>query len=106
MIPQPVVVIGAGLAGFRCARHLREQNIDVVVLEAQDVIVGRVRTDRVDGFLLDHRWHPAIEFRRSGRQCGSSTGGMVRFSGRLMVAAEALRYSLSVTLSASPCSGW
>ena len=47
------VVIGAGLAGLRCALRLAQAGRDVVVLEAQDVVGGRQRTDAVDGFLLD-----------------------------------------------------
>ena len=53
MKPKPVIVIGAGLSGLCCARVLLKHDIDVVVLEAQDDIGGRVRTDHVDGFLLD-----------------------------------------------------
>ncbi|MDN4174257.1 NAD(P)/FAD-dependent oxidoreductase [Nocardioides sp. SOB77] len=49
-----VVVVGAGLAGLRCARVLVDAGLDVVVLEATDRVGGRVRTDRVDGFLVDH----------------------------------------------------
>ena len=48
-----VVVIGAGLAGLVAARRLAEAGRDVVVLEASDGVGGRVRTDEVDGFLLD-----------------------------------------------------
>ena len=48
-----VVVIGAGLAGLAAARHLKARGRHVRVLEAADVIGGRVRTDEVDGFLLD-----------------------------------------------------
>ena len=53
MSSKPVVVIGAGLSGLCCARHLLKHNIDVLVLEAQDDVGGRVRTDHVDGFQLD-----------------------------------------------------
>jgi phytoene dehydrogenase-like protein len=49
----PVVVVGAGLAGLACATTLHVAGVDVVVLEASDGVGGRVRTDRVDGFLLD-----------------------------------------------------
>lgn len=48
-----VVVIGAGLAGLRCAALLADAGRDVRVLEASDVVGGRQRTDHVDGFLLD-----------------------------------------------------
>ena len=48
-----VVVVGAGLAGLACARHLQAGGRQVVVLEAEDVVGGRVRTDVIDGMLLD-----------------------------------------------------
>ena len=48
-----VVVVGAGLAGLRCARELGRAGLDVLVLEASDGVGGRVRTDRLDGFRLD-----------------------------------------------------
>jgi phytoene dehydrogenase-like protein len=48
-----VVVVGAGLAGLAAALHLTERGRDVHVLEASDAVGGRMRTDRVDGFLLD-----------------------------------------------------
>ncbi len=53
MKSKPVIVIGAGLSGLCCARLLLKYNIDVLVLDAQDDVGGRVRTDHVDGFLLD-----------------------------------------------------
>jgi phytoene dehydrogenase-like protein len=48
-----VVIVGAGLAGLSAARTLQRAGRDVVVLEASDGAGGRVRTDVVDGFLLD-----------------------------------------------------
>ncbi len=48
-----VVVVGAGLAGLACARHLSRHDVEVLVLEAADAVGGRVRTDVVDGMLLD-----------------------------------------------------
>lgn len=49
----PVVIIGAGVAGLCCARHLQQLQIPFVILEAGDGVGGRVRTDRLEGFLLD-----------------------------------------------------
>jgi hypothetical protein len=48
-----VIVVGAGLAGLSCATHLTRAGVDVVVQEASDTVGGRVRTDVVDGVLLD-----------------------------------------------------
>ncbi len=48
-----VVIVGAGLAGLAAARTLTKAGRTVAVLEASDGIGGRVRTDEVDGFLLD-----------------------------------------------------
>jgi glycine/D-amino acid oxidase-like deaminating enzyme len=48
-----VVVVGAGLAGLSCARHLTARGLRVLLLEADDAVGGRVRTDHVAGFTLD-----------------------------------------------------
>ena len=47
------IVVGAGVAGLACARRLASEGMDVVVLEGSDGVGGRVRTDEVEGFLLD-----------------------------------------------------
>jgi phytoene dehydrogenase-like protein len=47
------VVVGAGLAGLNAARTLRNAGLKPIVVEASDGVGGRVRTDKVDGFLLD-----------------------------------------------------
>ncbi|KAK9837989.1 hypothetical protein WJX74_009129 [Apatococcus lobatus] len=48
-----VTIIGAGMAGLSCAHQLQKARIPFRVLEASDGVGGRVRTDKVDGFLLD-----------------------------------------------------
>ncbi len=48
-----VAIIGAGLAGLRCAGLLERAGLDVLLLEAADAPGGRMRTDVVDGFRLD-----------------------------------------------------
>ncbi len=48
-----VIIIGGGIAGLVCARRLCESGLQCRLFEASDEIGGRVRTDHVDGFLLD-----------------------------------------------------
>ena len=50
---EPVVIVGAGLAGLSCAVALHDAGIPVQVYEASDGVGGRVRTDHIDGFTLD-----------------------------------------------------
>ena len=49
-----VIIIGAGLAGLSCARSLTAADIPFIILEADQRIGGRLKTDQFDGFLLDH----------------------------------------------------
>ena len=48
-----VVIVGAGLSGLAAARQIQQSGLSVVILESSDAVGGRVRTDKVDGFLLD-----------------------------------------------------
>lgn len=47
------VVIGGGLAGLSAALTLQEAGEDVELYEASDSVGGRLRSDYVDGFILD-----------------------------------------------------
>ena len=62
--PAPVVVVGAGMSGLTCALHLQERGHVVVLLEAEDGVGGRVRTDDVDGFKLDRGFQVLLAARR------------------------------------------
>ncbi len=53
MSVQPIVIIGAGVAGLTCAVHLQQAGRNVLLLEASDGVGGRVRTDVFNGFRLD-----------------------------------------------------
>ena len=57
MLSQSIAVLGAGLSGLRCAAILHEAGFDVQVYEKADRIGGRMMTDKVNGFLLDHGFH-------------------------------------------------
>lgn len=47
------IVIGAGLTGLTAAIELARAGREVIVLERDDAVGGRVRTDVVDGYLID-----------------------------------------------------
>jgi hypothetical protein len=47
------IVIGAGLAGITAAGDLESTGKSVLVIEASDDVGGRLRSDRLDGFILD-----------------------------------------------------
>jgi phytoene dehydrogenase-like protein len=48
-----VAIIGAGLAGLACAIELQKNKIGFQIFESTDGVGGRVRSDVVDGFILD-----------------------------------------------------
>src|SRR3954464_13449847 len=48
-----VIVVGAGLAGLRCAVSLADSGYRVLVFEAGDAVGGRIRSESHDGFVVD-----------------------------------------------------
>ncbi len=48
-----VVVIGAGISGLAAAKKLKDKGFKVIVLESQEKIGGRLRTDRSAGIAFD-----------------------------------------------------
>lgn len=48
-----VYIVGAGISGLIAAYELEKGGISPIILEASNGVGGRVRTDKVDGFLLD-----------------------------------------------------
>jgi monoamine oxidase len=48
-----VIVVGAGIAGLAAAKKLKERGFNVIVLEAQEKVGGRLRTNRTLGIPFD-----------------------------------------------------
>ena len=49
-----IYIIGAGVAGLVAAKVLEEQGFYPTIIEGTDRVGGRVKTDTVDGYQLDH----------------------------------------------------
>jgi phytoene dehydrogenase-like protein len=95
-----VYVVGAGLAGLRCARRLHEKGVAATVLEASDGVGGRVRTDRVDDFLLDRGFQVLLTAYPEARETLDYRelelhpfypGALVRTGGRFVTVADPFR---------------
>jgi len=57
-----IVIIGSGIAGLACGKALVDAGeTNFVILEAGDVPGGRIRTDEVEGYLLDRGFQVFIE---------------------------------------------
>ncbi len=63
-----VLIIGGGLAGLCCALRLHQSGLSFLVLEASDGVGGRVRTDQVEGFLLDRGFQVLLSAYPEARQ--------------------------------------
>lgn len=95
-----VVVIGAGLAGLNCARHLHDSGMAVTVIEAASRPGGRVKTDTKEGYRLDRGFqvlqtaypearraldYPSLRLHRF------APGAMIRHRGRFYTVADPRR---------------
>jgi hypothetical protein len=95
-----VVVVGAGLAGLGAALRLHREGFSVRVVERADAVGGRVRTDEVDGFLLDRGFqvlltaYPELDWAVEGDAldlCEFQPGALVALAGRLHRVGDPLR---------------
>ncbi len=96
----PVIIVGGGIAGLACARRLNRRAVKVRVLEAGGRVGGRVKTDRMDGYLLDRGFqvlqtaYPEarreLDYHRLDLR-HFAPGAMVRLRGRFYSLADPLR---------------
>lgn len=95
-----VVVVGAGLAGLRCAQVLTDAGRDVLVLEASDGVGGRVRTDELAGHRLDRGFQVLFDAYPEVRDavdlaalelCSFEPGADIALGGELRTVADPLR---------------
>jgi phytoene dehydrogenase-like protein len=115
------IIIGAGLAGLVAAKSLIAQGLDVVVLEADDRPGGRLKTDRVNGFLLDHGFQVYLTSYQTAGQIldlkslglkSFQPGAMVRCSNRWHTVKDPLRSPPksmlwdAIKTIASPIANW
>ena len=95
-----VAIVGAGLAGLACAQDLTRAGVECTVLEASDGVGGRVRTDAIDGYLLDRGFQILLTaYPEVQRRCDVDAldirhfepGAAIRVNGRFHRVADPLR---------------
>ena len=99
------IIIGAGLAGLNCALNLQDRGFTSLILEAQDAVGGRVRTDNVDGYLLDRGFQVFLTaYPEAARSldyrpldlCSFVSGAQIRCNGRFYKLTDPFRDPLSI----------
>jgi len=53
MLIKKIVIIGAGISGLSAAKYFKNQGVNTIVLEAQEKVGGRIRTDKSLGIEFD-----------------------------------------------------
>ena len=111
-----IAIVGAGIAGLSAATHLQNVGLKVKIFEASDAVGGRVRTDKVNGFLLDRGFqvfltaYPQAQRILDYESLTLKTffpGALVQYQGKNYRMADPFRKPLGALTSLfSPISNW
>lgn len=109
---RPVVIVGAGLAGLSCARFLLKKSVPFLVLEADSLIGGRVKSQRFNGYTLDRGFQVLLDSYPEARGLLDLdrlnlgyfyAGALIRYRDRFRVLCDPLRCpSKALASSLSP----
>ena len=69
-----VVVVGGGITGLASAHALGAAGVPTLLLESGDRLGGKVRTERVEGFLLEHGPDSFVSYRPAALRLATALG--------------------------------
>ena len=91
-----VIIVGAGISGLSCATHLMNAGKGVLILEASNRIGGRIKSDRVDGFILDRGFQVLqTAYPEAWRQLNYETLDLKPFSPGVLVRTDEKMFFIS-----------
>ncbi|MEJ2637917.1 MAG: FAD-dependent oxidoreductase, partial [Calditrichia bacterium] len=56
-----IVIIGAGISGLATAHFLKKQGLKPILVEKKDEPGGSIKSERVEGFLVEHGPNNALD---------------------------------------------
>jgi phytoene dehydrogenase-like protein len=94
------IVVGAGMAGLVAARTLQQHGHTVTICEASDAVGGRVRSDVVNGFVLDRGFQVLFDAYPAVKRwvhlgdlalCAFDPGAVISYQGQTSILTDPLR---------------
>ena len=105
---EPVLIVGAGMAGLSCARTLQDAGVPFLLFDSDEEVGGRVRTDEVDGYRLDRGFQVLLTAYPEARKFldyggldlkACYPGSRVWFGGRFHRVADPFRHPIDGIMS-------
>jgi protoporphyrinogen/coproporphyrinogen III oxidase len=82
-----IAVIGGGISGLSAAYRLRRSGVEAVVLEAAPDVGGKIKSERTDGFLVEHGPNGFLDSRVAVVRLARDVG----LGGRILHASDAAK---------------